>query len=316
MTPLSGVRSSWLMLARKSDFAREASIARRSASRRSVMSVPAATMCSISPSGPTRQLLLQAISRGSRSSSSHSTSNSIGKSAGLASRKRAVDGLDVLGRERELGGAEAADLVLEAAGEQLARAVEALDAALGVEDHDQAAGGVDHRGREVALGLDRGLRAQALGHVGRHAEEAGDLAVVVALGGDRQRHRDPPAVLADVRPPLRLGPQGDEHLGPGLDAELVGARRDLLGVVQHLRRRLADDLVGVVAEHALGAAVEDGDRAARVGGDDRGLGRVPEHAGEQVVASCRTRTTSDWMASPVSAATTRKSSALRQDVTG
>ena len=31
---------------------------------------------------------------------------------------------------------------------------------------------------------------------------------------------------------------------------------------------------------------------------------------------CRTRTTSDWMASPVSAATTRKSSALRQDVTG
>ena len=39
ITPLSGVRISWLMLARNSDFAREAAIASASARRRSEMSV-------------------------------------------------------------------------------------------------------------------------------------------------------------------------------------------------------------------------------------------------------------------------------------
>ena len=39
MTPLSGVRISWLMLARNSDLARDASTASTSARRRSEMSV-------------------------------------------------------------------------------------------------------------------------------------------------------------------------------------------------------------------------------------------------------------------------------------
>ena len=182
MTPFSGVRSSWLMLARKSDFAREASIARRSASRRSVMSVPAATMCVdlavgadqavVAPGDqPPLAVLVEPLDL--------ELDREVRR---LGVTEACLDGLDVLGRERELGGCETADLVLEAAGEQLARAVEALDPPLGVEDHDQAAGGVDHGRREVALGLDGGLRAQALGDVGRHAEEARDLAVVVALG--------------------------------------------------------------------------------------------------------------------------------------
>ena len=40
ITPFSGVRISWLMLARNSDFEREASTASASARRRSVTSVP------------------------------------------------------------------------------------------------------------------------------------------------------------------------------------------------------------------------------------------------------------------------------------
>ena len=40
ITPLSGVRISWLMLARNSDFEREASTASASARRRSLTSVP------------------------------------------------------------------------------------------------------------------------------------------------------------------------------------------------------------------------------------------------------------------------------------
>ena len=40
ITPLSGVRISWLMLARNSDFEREASTASASARRRSETSVP------------------------------------------------------------------------------------------------------------------------------------------------------------------------------------------------------------------------------------------------------------------------------------
>ena len=84
ITPLSGVRISWLMLARNSDLAREASIACWRAWRRSVMSVPAATTCAIAPPWSSRHVFHHAISRCSPFAAIHSMSNAIGKSAGLA----------------------------------------------------------------------------------------------------------------------------------------------------------------------------------------------------------------------------------------
>ena len=65
-------------------------------------------------------------------------------------------------------------------------------------------------------------------------------------------------------------------------SELVREPRELLGVVEEVGTMLADDVLGAIAEHALGAAVEDRDQPIGVGADDRVLrGRV-EHARERV----------------------------------
>jgi hypothetical protein len=66
---------------------------------------------------------------------------------------RGIDAVDVLGRGRERRGHEPADLLLRAPRELLAGVVEALHAAMRVHHHHQAAGRVDDRGGEVALGF-------------------------------------------------------------------------------------------------------------------------------------------------------------------
>ena len=87
ITPFIGVRISWLMLARNSDFAREASTACASARRRSVMSVPVAITCVISPFASTRHVLNHASWRSEPSAAIHSSSNEIGKSPAVTRSK-------------------------------------------------------------------------------------------------------------------------------------------------------------------------------------------------------------------------------------
>ena len=73
-----------------------------------------------------------------------------------------------------------------------------------------------------------------------------------------------------------------------LEAQCLRARRHFLRVVDVARADLVDDFGGAVAQHALGADVEQLDDAFLVGGDDREIGagqdRVLQRAGlEQCV---------------------------------
>ena len=66
------------------------------------------------------------------------------------------------------------------------------------------------------------------------------------------------------------------------DVPLGCARRELRRVVEELGMVAADDVAGGVAEHALGAAVEDGDQPVGVRADDRVLRRRVQHGRERV----------------------------------
>ena len=72
-----------------------------------------------------------------------------------------------------------------------------------------------------------------------------------------------------------------EHGRDG-DAELGRQALELIGVVEQLGVMAPDDVGGAVAEHALGAAVEDRDQPVRVGADDRVLRRRVEHRAERI----------------------------------
>ena len=116
--------------------------------------------------------------------------------------------------------------------------------------------------------------------VAADAEVARDRAVGRADGRDRERHRQPDAVPAHERPFARVGVvlsrAVPEHGRDG-DAELGRQALELIGVVEQLGVMAPDDVGGAVAEHALGAAVEDRDQAVGVGADDRVLRRRVEH---------------------------------------
>ena len=107
-------------------------------------------------------------------------------------------------------------------------------------------------------------------------------AVVVAQRRDRHDRREAAAVLADVGQlvdvlDLARGLEGQRlearrDRGPELECQGLGPLPDFLRVVDVARPDLVDDLVRAVAQHALGADVEELDDAVFVGRDDREVG--------------------------------------------
>ena len=142
--------------------------------------------------------------------------------------------------------------------------------------------------REVRLlGRGRGALQLLLGElarrvVGADQEVADDGADVVAQRRDRHDGREAAAVLADVGELVDV-----LDAARGLEDQRLEARRDGGGELQaqglrarpHFPRVVdvagvdpVHDLGGEVAQHALGADVEDLDDALLVGGDDREVG--------------------------------------------
>ena len=107
---------------------------------------------------------------------------------------------------------------------------------------------------------------------------------VVAQRRDRHDRREAAAVLADVGQLVDVldAARGLEHQrlearrdrGAELDAQRLGARDHFLRIGDVGRRDLVHHVGGRVAQHALGADVEDLDDALRVGGDAREVGAV------------------------------------------
>ena len=109
---------------------------------------------------------------------------------------------------------------------------------------------------------------------------------VVAQRRDRDDRREAAAVLADVGQLVDVldAARGLEHQrlearrdrGAELDAQRLGARDHFLRIGDVGRRDLVHHLGGGVAQHALGADVEDLDDALRVGGDAGEVGAVED----------------------------------------
>ena len=116
-------------------------------------------------------------------------------------------------------------------------------------------------------------------------EVADRVAGRVAFDGQPLRDAQPGAVLAHVGQLPALGliarGAGEKHRPLRLDTERRG---ELIEVEHPLGRADADDFVGAVAEHQLGARVEDRDRPVEVHRDDRVAGGRREDAGEPVAA--------------------------------
>ena len=128
----------------------------------------------------------------------------------------------------------------------------------------------------------------ARGVVGADQQVADDGVLRVAQRRDRHHRREPAAVLADVGQLVDVldAARGLEHQrlearrdrGAELDAERRGARDDFLRIGDVGRRDLVHHLGGGVAQHPLGADVEDLDDALGVGGDAREVGAVEDRA--------------------------------------
>ena len=119
-------------------------------------------------------------------------------------------------------------------------------------------------------------RVEALGDVGDDAQVAADLAERVAHDGDRQAGREEAAVTAAhvELGGVALGAGGERDQADGATFERP-AGGVLIGV-EDLRRGLVDQLVGPVAEEALGGGVHDPDGALGVGVDHRVFGTVED----------------------------------------
>ena len=110
----------------------------------------------------------------------------------------------------------------------------------------------------------------------------------VAQRRDGHHRRKAAAILADVGqlvdildPARGLEHQGLEarrDRGSELDAQRFGARDQLLRIGNVGRRDLVHHFGGRVAQHPLGADVEDLNDALRVGGDAREVGAVEDRA--------------------------------------
>ncbi len=152
---------------------------------------------------------------------------------------------------------------------------------------------VAHAGKEIGLrevGVFRDghrvvqLQLDLLAHgiVGADQQVSDDVAVIVAQRGDRHDGRKAAAILADVGqfiavldPARRLESQ---RLEAGLDgrgkflAQRLRPRHHFLRVMDVAGADLVDDFGGQVAQHALGADIEQLNDAFFVGGDDREIG--------------------------------------------
>ena len=128
----------------------------------------------------------------------------------------------------------------------------------------------------------------ARGVVGADQQIADDGVLRVAQRRDGHHRREPAPVLADfgqlvdVLDPARgledqrFEPRRDRRAE--FEAQRGGARDQFLRIVKVGRRDLVHHLGGRVAQHPLGADVEDLDDALRVGGDAREVGAVEDRA--------------------------------------
>ena len=140
-----------------------------------------------------------------------------------------------------------------------------------------------------APGLEqRFFRLLARGIVGADQQIADDGVLRVAQRRDRYDRREAAAVLADVGqlvdvfdPARGLEDQRFEarrDRGSEFDAQRLGARDHFLRIGNIGRRDLVHHFGGRVAQHPLGADVEDLDDALRVGGDAGEIGAVENRA--------------------------------------
>ena len=137
---------------------------------------------------------------------------------------------------------------------------------------------------EQALSLCFNLLARGI--VGADQQIADDRTLSIAQRRDRYDRREAAAVLADIGqfvdvldPARSLEHQGLEarrDRGFEFIAQCLGARDHFLRIGNVGRGDLVHHVGGRVAQHALGADVEDLDDALRVGGDARKIGAVEE----------------------------------------
>ena len=130
-------------------------------------------------------------------------------------------------------------------------------------------------------------RAPALSF-GADQQIADDDVLRVAQRRDRHHRREPAAILADIGqlvdvldPARGLEHQGLEarrDRGSEFDAQRLGARDQFLRIGNVGRRDLVHHLGGRIAQHPLGADVEDLNDALRVGGDAGEVGAVENRA--------------------------------------
>ena len=151
---------------------------------------------------------------------------------------------------------------------------------------------------EVGAAEDRALQRSSLeqrffgllagGVVGSDQQVADDRVLSIAQRGDGHNGRETTSVLADVRQLVDVFDSArrleHQRLEPGrdrcsqLDAEGFGANDDFLRIGDIGRRDLVHHLFGFIAEHPLGADVEDLDDAFGVGGDAGEVGAVENRA--------------------------------------
>jgi hypothetical protein len=128
----------------------------------------------------------------------------------------------------------------------------------------------------------------ARGVVGANEQIADDDVLRVAQRRHRHHRPEPGPILADVGqlvdvldPARGLEHQGLEarrDRGSDLDAERFGARDELLRIGDIGRRDLVHHVGGGVAQHPLGADVEDLNDTLGVGGDAGEIGAVEDRA--------------------------------------
>ncbi len=184
-------------------------------------------------------------------------------------------------------------LVARASGQRLRLLVDVGDDAARVGGHEGIDVRFEERSRVKLLVAESLVELRSLffdllarSVVGADEEIADDDILCVAQRRDRHHRREPAPVLADVRqlvnvldPARCLEDQGLEPRGNGSgELEAQGGRTcdHFLRIRDMGRRDLVHHVGGLVAEHSLGADVEDLNDALRVRGDAREVGAVED----------------------------------------
>ena len=256
ITPFSGVRISWLMLARNSDFDREASTASARARRRSVTSV------AIVPIGVDR-----AVAVAQRELDEHERV----PLAGLALVLGRVAGAQDLGVGARLAaGVVGGEQLVVGAAEDVAHAGRLLPGAADQQVAPVAVLDGDRRGRVLedplqAVGGDAQalLRTPLVGDVHARVDDVRDRAVAIEQAGARPR--DQPGVAAGGQP-LAFG--GDRERLGAHGRELPAHRLLGSGRREHVPGPPPDHVLRRAAGQALAGPVEGDDRARPVEHED------------------------------------------------